>query len=83
MELTQQYIVDEHNQRIAVQVDIQTFERIEETLENYALYEIMQDEDELLELKQAKDYYIKFSAPIFPGIKSRIVLPALEKHCAE
>jgi len=41
MELNRQYIVDENNHKIAVQMDIKTFEKIEEILENYALYRLM------------------------------------------
>ena len=54
------YLVDDHHQRIAVQLDIQTFEKIEELLENYALVQFMQqveDAEELLELTQAQAYY--------------------------
>lgn len=45
MEIKRQYIVDERNQRIAVQLDIDTFEKIEDVLENRALYELMRDTD--------------------------------------
>ncbi len=56
------YLVDDHHQRIAVQLDIQTFEKIEELLENYALVQFMrqeeeEDAEELLELTQAQAYY--------------------------
>jgi hypothetical protein len=54
------YLVDDHHQRIAVQLDIQTFEKIEELLENYALVQFLQQEEdaeELLELTQAQAYY--------------------------
>ena len=54
------YLVDDHHQRIAVQLDIQTFEKIEELLENYALVQFMRQEEdveELLELTQAQAYY--------------------------
>jgi hypothetical protein len=54
------YLVDDHQQRIAVQLDIQTFEKIEELLENYALVQFMrqeEDAEELLELAQAQAYY--------------------------
>ncbi|MEZ5671110.1 MAG: hypothetical protein R3E08_01520 [Thiotrichaceae bacterium] len=59
MELNKRYIVDENNCRIAVQIDIHTFEKIEELLENYALHRFMleNDEDESLTLKDAKSYY--------------------------
>jgi predicted esterase YcpF (UPF0227 family) len=50
--------VDEHNRRIAVQIDIEAFEKIEEILENYALVQLMKEnEDETLDTKQAKAYY--------------------------
>ena len=60
MEIKPNYIVDEHNHRIAVQLDIKTFEKIEEIFENYALYHLMQGEgndDETLDLESAKEYY--------------------------
>ena len=60
MELKRQYIVDEQNHKVAVQLDIETFEKIEEVLENYALYQIMQmeeDDDEELDATAAKGFY--------------------------
>ncbi|CAN5611829.1 hypothetical protein BH18ACI1_BH18ACI1_24540 [soil metagenome] len=41
MIIKRQYIIDEQNHKIAVQLDIKTFEQIEELLENYALYRLM------------------------------------------
>lgn len=59
MELHRQYIVDENNQRVAVQLDIDTFEKIETVLENYALHNLMQDdESEVLNFEDAKKYYL-------------------------
>jgi len=55
-----QYLVDERHHKIAVQLDIRTFEKIEELLENYALIQFLQaeeEEEELLELSQAQLYY--------------------------
>ncbi|MDX6530746.1 MAG: hypothetical protein QOH41_3036 [Blastocatellia bacterium] len=49
-ELKRSYIVDEQNHRVAVQIDIETFNRIEEILENYARARLMKenvDEDAL------------------------------------
>ncbi|ODS32294.1 MAG: hypothetical protein SCARUB_02596 [Candidatus Scalindua rubra] len=61
MEIKPNYIVDEQNHKIAVQLDIKTFEKIEEIFENYALSHLMQEEDnddgEILDLEQAKEYY--------------------------
>lgn len=58
-EVKKKYIVDEQNRRVAVQIDIETFEKIEEILENYALVQLMKEneEDETLDPKQAKAYY--------------------------
>ena len=57
--ISKQYIVDEHNKKIAVQIPFETFEKIEEVLENYALFKLIKDNegDEILELREAKAYY--------------------------
>jgi hypothetical protein len=54
-----QYIVDEHNEKIAVQIPIETFEHIEEVLENYALFQLIKENEgeEILGLREAKAYY--------------------------
>jgi hypothetical protein len=61
--IKKKYIVDENNHKIAVQLDITTYNMIEELLENYALYNLMQEykDEELLELNNAKDYYNNLS----------------------
>ena len=48
------YIVDSHNHKIAVQLDMQTYEKITEALENYVLFKFMVEK---LSLKDAKTYY--------------------------
>lgn len=59
MELNRQYIVNEANQRVAVQLDIATFEKIEDVLENYALIQLMNEYDsETLTIEDAKKYYV-------------------------
>jgi hypothetical protein len=57
--INKQYIVDEHNRKIAVQIPIQTFERIEEILENYALVQLMKENEgeQVLGLNEARAYY--------------------------
>ena len=57
--INKQYIVDEHNKKIAVQIPIETFEQIEEVLENYALSQLIENNEgeEILELREAKAYY--------------------------
>ena len=59
MQLQPNYIVDNHNHKIAVQLDIQTYEKIIETLENYGLYHYIADnkDDEKLSLTEAQKYY--------------------------
>ncbi len=59
MELNKRFIVDENNCKVAVQIDIETFNKIEEVIENYALYKLMNknDEDPLFNLEDAKLYY--------------------------
>lgn len=59
LELKKRYVVDEQNRRVAVQIDLETFSKIEELLENHALAQWMTDteEDEALDLESAKAYY--------------------------
>ena len=59
MEFKHNYIVDDNNQKVAVQMDISTYEKIIDTLESYSLMQfIKQNEDEeLLSLDKAKEYY--------------------------
>jgi hypothetical protein len=59
MELQPNYIIDNENHKIAVQLDIKTYEKITDTLENYALYQLMEENknDEKLSLEDAKKYY--------------------------
>lgn len=53
------YIVDENNRKVAVQIDIETFNKIEEALENYGLSELIKQsiDGESLSLKEAKSFY--------------------------
>jgi hypothetical protein len=57
--IIKQYIIDEHNKKIAVQIPIETFEKIEEVLENYALVQLIKENEgeEVLGLSEAKAYY--------------------------
>lgn len=60
MQIKRQYIVDESNCKVAVQLDIETFVKIEEILENYGLIRLMEAEepdDEIFNLEQAQSYY--------------------------
>ena len=57
--INKQYIVDEGNKIIGVQIPIDIFKKIEEVLENYALVEMMKENEgeETLSLKETKAYY--------------------------
>jgi hypothetical protein len=57
--IDRQYIVDKQNRRIAVQIPIETFEKLEEILENYALVQLMEENEgeEILSAQDAKPYY--------------------------
>lgn len=56
LEIVKKYVVDESNNRLAVEIDIETFSKIEEILEDYGLYRLMIDDgdSESLNLEQAK-----------------------------
>ena len=58
-ELKRSYIVDEQNRKVAVQLDIETFNKIEEVLENFALARLMEEngDEDVLELNEALAYY--------------------------
>ena len=58
MNIKRQYIIDESNHKVAVQIDIETFEKIEEALENYALFSLMNEtnDGDDLNLAEAKNY---------------------------
>jgi hypothetical protein len=57
--INKRYIVDEQNKKIAVQIPIDTFEKIEEILENHALVQLMKqnENEEVFGVREAKTYY--------------------------
>ena len=59
MQLQPNYIVDNHNHKIAVQLDIKTYEKITDALEDYALFKLMDEnkDDEKVSLKDARALY--------------------------
>jgi hypothetical protein len=61
LEIKKQYIINESNKKVAVQLDIQTFEKIEQLLEDYALGQLIKENDsnEFLNLNEAREYYTK------------------------
>lgn len=59
LEIPKQYIYDEQNRPLAVQIPIKIFTQIEEILENYGLAKLMDEvaDDELLSGDVAESYY--------------------------
>jgi RelB Antitoxin alpha helical domain len=59
LDIQKQYVVDENQRPIAVQIAIADFEQIEEILENYGLVKLMEDSDEpeRLSKEEALKYY--------------------------
>lgn len=57
--IEKKYIFDDQNRKVAVQIDIQTFEKIEEVLEDYALAQLVRknQELELLDLIASEAFY--------------------------
>ena len=57
--IKKKYIVDEKNHKIAVQLDIETYNKIENLLENYALVKLMEEnkDEELLDQNDAVKFY--------------------------
>lgn len=60
IDLKPNYVTDAGNKKIAVQLNIKTYEKIEEILENYSLYQLMEEDgDKPMNLEEAKSYYSK------------------------
>ena len=55
------YVTDEKKRLVAVQIDIETYEKIEQVLEDYALVQLIDENnpEDYLPLNEAKDYYDK------------------------
>jgi RelB Antitoxin alpha helical domain len=59
LEITKNYVMDENQQPIAVQIYIADFEKIEEILENYGLIQLMEEseDNERLSKNEGWKYY--------------------------
>ena len=57
--IKKRYIVDEQQNKIAVQIDIADYEKIERILEDYALGQLIKENDpaEDMDLQAAKEFY--------------------------
>jgi len=59
LEIKKTYVTDSKKKPFAVQIDIQTFGKIEQLLEDYALGQFIEENDpsELLSISDAKKFY--------------------------
>lgn len=61
LNLNEKYILNKQQKKVAVQLDIKTFKKIEDVLEDYALGQYIETsiEDDKLTLEDAKSTYKK------------------------
>jgi len=61
LKIAEKYIVDNKNRKIAVQIPIETYNRIEEVLEDYALGQYIHEvkDEKPLTIAEAKKFYGK------------------------
>ncbi len=59
LRIKKEYVITDDNRKKAVLIDVETFRKIEEILEDYGLGKYMEEieEEETLSIKDAKDYY--------------------------
>jgi hypothetical protein len=59
MKIQKKIVVDENNKPVAVQIEIETFAKIEQVLEEYALGQLIAEveADDALDLEAARAYY--------------------------
>lgn len=59
LEIQKNYVLDENQEKVAVQITLNEFEKIEEILENFGLAKLMDEtaDDERLSGEEAKNYY--------------------------
>lgn len=59
LKIKKTYVTDENNRLLAVQVDIKTFQKMEQLLEDYALGHLIEENDlsDNLSLEEAALYY--------------------------
>lgn len=59
LKIRKEYVVTTDNKKKAVVIDIETFEKMEELLENYGLGKFMEEVEgeEVLSIREAKKYY--------------------------
>jgi len=58
-DIKKKFVLNEENEKVAVQIDIKTFTQIEEVLESYGLAKLISENnlDETLSVSEAKAFY--------------------------
>ncbi len=59
--IKKQFVFDENNRKVGVQIDLQTFEKIELILEDYSMEQLIKKntETETLDIIEAEAFYAK------------------------
>ncbi len=58
LDLRPKYVIDNDGNKVAVQLPIETYKKIEETLENFGLYKLMKEaRGRPLNITEASKYY--------------------------
>jgi hypothetical protein len=59
LKIKKKYVVDEKKRPFAVQVDIETFEKMEKLIEDYALGQLISENNpnDILTIEESKAYY--------------------------
>jgi hypothetical protein len=60
LNIPKKYIVDENNNKIAIQLDLDTFEKIEEILEKHCLKQELEEQKDDIKLDESTGVYNKF-----------------------
>ena len=60
LNVRKRFIVDENNNKIAVQLDLDTFEKIEEILEKHCLRQELEDQKEDIDVDSSGGVYNRF-----------------------
>ena len=61
LQIKKKNLLDEKDKKVAIQIDIETFNKIERLLEDYVLVQLMKEnkESDKLNLDEAKKFYLK------------------------
>jgi len=71
--IKKKYIVDEALNKIAVQIDLKDYERLEQLIEDYSLGKYIEENnpEEVLSLNEAKEFYKKMKTEAKIGSKGK------------